>query len=53
MELHGEQEIMGEKRAACVRMQGIEVEDKMLRQTQILIPRNIFSLIALQKNFYF
>lgn len=28
MELHREQEIMGEKRAACVRMQGNKVEDK-------------------------
>lgn len=46
MELHGEQEIMGEKRAACVRMQGNKVEDKT-------IPRNTFSVIALQKNFYF
>lgn len=53
MELHGEQEIMGEKHAACVRMQGIEVEDKTLRRKQILIPRNIFSVIALQKNFCF
>lgn len=32
MELHGEQEIMGEKRAACVRMQGNKVEDKTLQR---------------------